>query len=373
MSKNAGRFTANIDGAKDKLANMATALKGGGAEAVLSYTSNISRMGDAAIEAGKSLGLTTDIKETLDARFKDSGGIDAFIANLRKIEAEDKRIKDAKNENAISSTNAGSTLNSAFGAREQANLAMKAAELELDQKSNDLQRMKSDRILIIDEIGLAAHTKLMEQGQREIDLQEAKVDAATNAANEIAQMGLKIGDSLQSNMQGAFQSLVDGTKSAKAAFADMAKAIIADIARMIIKMMVMKMLESTLGATGFGKTFLGLGARDGGILTPKKKTQGYATGGVARGSTSGYPATLHGTEAVVPLPNGRAIPVEMKGGGATNNNIVVNVSSDGASQKKEGSTGPDMDKLGGAIAVAVQAELQNQKRSGGILNPYGAA
>tara|TARA_R110002074_G_scaffold180964_2_gene345334 strand:+ start:3696 stop:6890 length:3195 start_codon:yes stop_codon:yes gene_type:complete len=373
MSKNAGRFTANIDGAKDKLANMATALKGGGAEAVLSYTSNISRMGDAAIEAGKSLGFTTDIKETLDARFKDSGGIDAFIANLRKIEAEDKRIKDAKNENAISSTNAGSTLNSAFGAREQANLAMKAAELELDQKSNDLQRMKSDRILIIDEIGLAAHTKLMEQGQREIDLQEAKVDAATNAANEIAQMGLKIGDSLQSNMQGAFQSLVDGTKSAKAAFADMAKAIIADIARMIIKMMVMKMLESTLGATGFGKTFLGLGARDGGILTPKGKAPGYSTGGVARGSTSGYPAVLHGTEAVVPLPNGKSIPVEMKGGGATNNNIVVNVSSDGASQKKEGSTGPDMDKLGGAIAVAVQAELQNQKRSGGILNPYGAA
>jgi hypothetical protein len=378
MSKNAGRFTANIDGAKDKLANMATALKGGGAEAVLSYTSNISRMGDAAIEAGKSLGFTTDIKETLDARFKDSGGIDAFIANLRKIEAEDKRIKDAKNENAISSTNAGSTLNSAFGAREQANLAMKAAELELDQKSNDLQRMKSDRILIIDEIGLAAHTKLMEQGQREIDLQEAKVDAATNAANEIAQMGLKIGDSLQSNMQGAFQSLVDGTKSAKAAFADMAKSIIADIARMIVKMMVMKMIKTMFGGAdggfmGLGK-FMDLGDRYGGVRNPDgRKQQGYATGGVARGSTSGYPAVLHGTEAVVPLPNGKSIPVEMKGGGATNNNIVVNVSSDGASQKKEGSTGPDMDKLGGAIAVAVQAELQNQKRSGGILNPYGAA
>ena len=371
MSKNAGRFTANIDGAKDKLANMATALKGGGAEAVLSYTSNISRMGDAAIEAGKSLGFTTDIKETLDARFKDSGGIDAFIANLRKIEAEDKRIKGAKNENAISSTNAGSTLNSAFGAREQANLAMKAAELELDQKSNDLQRMKSDRILIIDEIGLAAHTKLMEQGQREIDLQEAKVDAATNAANEVAQMGLKIGDSLQSNMQGAFQSLVDGTKSAKAAFADMAKAIIADIARMIIKMMVMKMLEATLGNTGLGN-FLGIGARDGGILTPEGKAPGYSTGGVARGSTSGYPAVLHGTEAVVPLPNGKSIPVEMKDSGATNNNIVVNVSSDGQSSTK-GSTGPDMDKLGGAIASAVQSELQNQKRSGGILNPYGVA
>jgi len=166
----------------------------------------------------------------------------------------------------------------------------------------------------------------------------------------------------------------------------MAKAIIADIARMIIKLMVMKMLESTLGMTGFGK-FLGLGARDGGILTPTgkvpgardggifskgAKTQGYSTGGVARGSTSGYPAVLHGTEAVVPLPNGNSIPVEMKGSGSTNNNIVVNVSTDGQTSKSN-STGPDMDKLGAAVAQAVQSELQNQKRSGGILNPYGAA
>jgi hypothetical protein len=191
----------------------------------------------------------------------------------------------------------------------------------------------------------------------------------------MAQMGLQIGDSLQSNMQSAFQSLVDGTKSAKQAFADMAKAIIADIAKMIIKMMVMKMLESTLGGTGFG-SFLGIkapGGRNGGIFSNGAKVSGYATGGVAKGSTSGYPAVLHGTEAVVPLPNGKSIPVDMKDSGATNNNIVVNVSADGASQKKEGSTGPDMDKLGGAIAQAVQAELQNQKRSGGILNPYGAA
>jgi len=36
-------------------------------------------------------------------------------------------------------------------------------------------------------------------------------------------------------------------------------------------------------------------------------------GGIARGSESGYPATLHGTEAVVPLPDGKTIPVSMPG------------------------------------------------------------
>jgi hypothetical protein len=37
----------------------------------------------------------------------------------------------------------------------------------------------------------------------------------------------------------------------------------------------------------------------------------YAYGGIAQGPKSGYQATLHGSEAVVPLPDGRTIPVEM--------------------------------------------------------------
>jgi hypothetical protein len=39
--------------------------------------------------------------------------------------------------------------------------------------------------------------------------------------------------------------------------------------------------------------------------------QGYRFGGIAEGPDSGYMVELHGTEAVVPLPDGRAIPVEM--------------------------------------------------------------
>ena len=134
------------------------------------------------------------------------------------------------------------------------------------------------------------------------------------------------------------------------------------------------------GLFGSGSTdglfaFIGglFGGASGGIMTPKGKMSGYSTGGVARGSQRGYPAILHGTEAVVPLPNGKSIPVEMnKGAQQTQNNIVVNVSADGRTST-QGSTGPDMDKMGIAVAKAVQVELQNQKRSGGILNPYGVA
>jgi len=106
------------------------------------------------------------------------------------------------------------------------------------------------------------------------------------------------------------------------------------------------------------------------------KMPGMATGGIASGSKAGYPMTLHGTEAVVPLPNGKSIPVEMKNGSAQNNNVVVNVSVDSQGRGQtstESQSGADAGNLGNAIARAVQQELQNQKRSGGILNPYGVA
>jgi uncharacterized protein YoxC len=195
-------------------------------------------------------------------------------------------------------------------------------------------------------------------------------DLITKAADlEPLTAGLKdLGDSVFQSMSGAFAAIVTGTQSAKQAFSSMAMSILADLASMIAKQMVFSMFQGS----AFGN-FMGIpGARTGGIMSDGEKVSGYATGGVARGPGAGYPAVLHGTEAVVPLPNGRSIPVEMQNGGQQTNNVVVNVSSSGQTST-EGSTGPDMDKLGGAIAEAVQKELQAQKRSGGILNPYGVA
>ena len=117
---------------------------------------------------------------------------------------------------------------------------------------------------------------------------------------------------------------------------------------------------------------LGLGFADGGI-TPKLKGRSYTVGGVARGPSSGYQATLHGNEAVVPLPSGGAIPVQGNIGGGTNN-VTVNVNVDNNGNATSDAQGQGMGQdLGKVVAKAVQEELQYQKRSGGILNPYGAA
>ncbi len=106
---------------------------------------------------------------------------------------------------------------------------------------------------------------------------------------------------------------------------------------------------------------------------------GYASGGVARGPRSGYPAVLHGNEAVVPLPDGRSIPVSMPagqgGGGVQTNNVGVTVNMDrqgNATTETEGDN-QDLEQLGERLSELIQEELQNQKRNGGILSPYGVA
>jgi len=337
-------------------------------------SSPFSYLGQAKFDAAEDLKLA---KDSLEGRL-------AFIEKEKKIKKEliemeyillgakldflEQELK-AKSQDSVTYTNKKDRDRFAASAQDVAGLRGK------------LEGMKSREKTFIDMQAESAIQDVLDNITRLEDAKEALTDVQV-LTDGIAQ-------SLESGMTSAFTSLVTGTKSAKQAFASMAKSIISMIAQMIIKMMVFRLISSFIpgsaggvasdpsaGMTDISSSWTAVipnTARNGGIFSEGKKVQGYSTGGVAKGSTSGYPAVLHGTEAVVPLPNGKSIPVDMKDSGATNNNIVVNVSADGASQKKEGSTGPDMDKLGGAIAQAVQAELQNQKRSGGILNPYGVA
>ena len=83
---------------------------------------------------------------------------------------------------------------------------------------------------------------------------------------------------------------------------------------------------------------------------------GFNDGGVASGPKSGYPVMLHGTEAVVPLPDGRTIPVSIKGdmgGGGQTNNINISVSGGGNAK--------DIAK---AVSDEVSKVLRNRSRGG---------
>ena len=129
---------------------------------------------------------------------------------------------------------------------------------------------------------------------------------------------------------------------------------------------------ASIGTTILSSFFSGLGASaGGGEGRYGMKPRSMSLGGIARGPQAGYPAVLHGTEAVIPMPSG-SIPVEMKGGASGVNNVSVNVNmGDGSANAVTGDEGGL--NLGKAIAGAVQDELQKQKRPGGILSPLGAA
>ena len=105
-----------------------------------------------------------------------------------------------------------------------------------------------------------------------------------------------------------------------------------------------------------GDMFGGLSDLGGGIMTGL----GFSDGGIASGPSSGYAATLHGTEAVVPLPNGRTIPVEIKGamkGGGGGDNITVNINVSG---------GGNANDIAKKVSQEVARTFRNRSRQSGF-------
>jgi hypothetical protein len=221
------------------------------------------------------------------------------------------------------------------------------------------------------------------------------VAMATETLNSQIETTKEVFNIIEQSITDAFMALVDGTEDGKEAFANMAKAILKQIAQMIVQQMVFNMLSSMGGMFGLPVPAAGggiipqtppVGAAAGGIVPMKAAAGGIipmAQGGVmdrykgVEGIVR-QPTYLVGEgrydEAVVPLPNGRAIPVQMHGQSTSQqNNVSVNVNVASNGQATTQTEGPDMNNLGRAIAAAVQKELQAQKRPGGMLNRYGAA
>jgi hypothetical protein len=59
-------------------------------------------------------------------------------------------------------------------------------------------------------------------------------------------------------------------------------------------------------------------AKEDGLVEKIGKMIGYRRGGISKGPGSGYLQKLHGTEAIVPLPDGKNIPVKVNLGAALN-------------------------------------------------------
>ena len=197
-----------------------------------------------------------------------------------------------------------------------------------------------------------------------------KLYDATLAAKNF-NIELELAESIESTIENGFvsmfQALVDGTQSLSDAMKSLMKQVLADLAAAYLKAAALKFMM----VMGFGMPAAPVpGGRYGGVMSGSGKSFGY--GGVAHGPNSGYQATLHGTEAVVPLGNDRSIPVELSGGGGGGNVVNVSISMNGQGQAQSQVSGDGLQGLGRSVGNLVQAHLQQEMRPGGILNPQGS-
>jgi hypothetical protein len=93
----------------------------------------------------------------------------------------------------------------------------------------------------------------------------------------------------------------------------------------------------------------------------------FAEGGISSGPRSGYGATLHGTEAIVPLSRGRSIPVHLMGGGGGSAGASVTVNVDARGTSASGDNGRS-EALGRDLSQVIDARLAHHRRPGGLLS-----
>ena len=291
-----------------------------------------------------------------------------------------------------------SVLKTLLNTRQQLDISQRLEEIERNKLLGTTQNLRvqsqmfsmsgiqqkiNDEILRQKNAGVAMDSTQIALIEEQIKQQES--------LNVLINMQESLRDGLTQGLTNGLDGLIQGTMTVKQAFANMGLSVLRIISRIISEMLVARLLMAAFGgattavpsaaplAQNMGQGAIESTLSAGGSLQLRSGgiAKGYSEGGIARGRNAGYPAILHGTEAVVPLPNGNAIPVEMIGGGTSNNTIGININIDNqgnaSSTQNQASQQNQAAALGKVVASVVQEELHKQKRPGGILSRYGAA
>jgi len=184
---------------------------------------------------------------------------------------------------------------------------------------------------------------LEEQIQKQIELEDHLKE----------QQGLY--DTIQSSMEDAFMSMVDGTKSAKDAFKSMAAAIIKELYNVLV---VQQLVGSFNRSTGTGSGIVGM---IGSALIKPKANGGPISAGMP------YLVGERGPELIVPKSSGTVLTngqTKAALGGASNDNYTVNnhinvTGSDSVMVRQE------IAKMIPQISSATKAAMIDAKRRGG--------
>jgi hypothetical protein len=381
---------SGISDLKTGIGEMAKQMLTGGIEAE-QWVDKLIKGAEATDRSAEAAGLQVDALKELEDAFKGTGyTAQQYLELLRGIRQETEAIEIARARLAQARFDSQARGMSVIDKWEQRKLDVTEKQLDMRTALNEQLKME-ERWKQAETDQKPAAEQALNVAKESYKMAVKQRDFALKASTGVGQILLKTSEGFASGMADAFHGIITGTMSVKEAFKSMAMGILDALARIIAEMMVVAMVKSFMGfgmstrgmqqgapihGGGGGQTWSysnqggTLTSRYGGIMEPP----GYATGGIARGSNAGYPVTMHGTEAVVPLPNNKSIPVDLKGA-VSSQNVVVNVNLDSNGQGSTSIAQQDSQQhaqLGKLIALAVQEELQNQKRPGGILSPYGA-
>ena len=219
--------------------------------------------------------------------------------------------------------------------------------------------------------------KLDDQGVEQVARLQEQVNAAQKLKTELQGIASTIGDAFGN----AFKGIVTGSMSAREAlggffqgvadsFADMVAKMIAEYMKMALIKGIMSLLPGLNGDIGSTSSNLEkysplVPMANGGVLSGG--FQAFANGGIVTGPTLGLVGEGRYNEAVIPLPDGKSVPVDLGGamGNQITSNIVVNVSSDGKTSSS--GAGADSAGLGRKLEGAVKQVILDELSPGGIL------
>ena len=323
-------------------------------------------LGDAAVD---KIIKGSRLFDQNDKEFKEGykGKTKKIIREIAKaLEAEEKRMAKVEKDIMIGKTK----LQAEYTEQVRGVPKLLAAQIKKHHKIADIGHQIFKTQALIDEMekkGADKDAVQLADDKEKLRLLEAQLEIAKDEASLINELKMGVLDTFASGLQTAIDGLIQGTVTVKEAFSSMAKSVLQMISKILAKMAALKVLEFMFPGTDFTKYLASGGYMQG---KGQPKVPGYKYGGVATEPTYMVGEGKY-NEAVVPLPDGRSIPVQMKGGSG-NANVTVNISSDGQTTSSMSANGGEQAaQLGRAISTAVQEELLKQQRPGGMLSPYG--
>jgi tape measure domain-containing protein len=318
-------------------------------------------------------------------------GVVNKMLNEKKISAEDAAAKIAELNNNMA------TYNSLLGD----NLALQNQQ-SFDASMGALRKQMELAGILDPRAELRARIRQEKSGYSEQQVEEEAAMQERITELEAARDRVRgIASSISDAFSTAFKGIITGSMTAQEALAGFFQSIADSFADMVAKM-IAEWLKAQL-IQGFANIFSavvpGIAGIGGGGLssgfsagassaidtsaagwgaafnTPLKFANGgiasggfraFANGGIVTGPTLGLVGEGRYNEAVIPLPDGKSVPVDLGGamGGQAVNNIVVNVDAKGSKVEGDEQEGK---QLGRVIAAAIQQELVKQKRPGGLL------